>query len=75
MRKTALELTLVLHYGPYIPAPKAADLLSFGSLQAFTAARRRGRLPFEMCRLPGRKGWFARTADISRWIESVDSVG
>jgi hypothetical protein len=33
VRKTALELTLVLHYGPYIPAPKAADLLSFGSLQ------------------------------------------
>jgi hypothetical protein len=72
MYKSPLELTLILHYGPYVPAGKAADLLSFPSLQALIAARRRGRLPFALCRLDGRRGWFARTSDISRWIESVD---
>lgn len=73
MYRSPLELTLILHYGPYVPAGKAADLLSYPSLQALIAARRRGRLPFALCRLDGRRGWFAKTSDISRWIESADS--
>jgi len=72
MQRSPLELTLILQFGPFIPAVRAADLLSYPSLQAFTAARRRGRLPFALCRLDGRKGWFARTKDVTRWIESVD---
>ena len=73
MYRSPLELTLILHYGPFVPAGKAADLLSYPSLQALIAARRRGRLPFALCRLDGRRGWFAKTSDISRWIESVSS--
>jgi hypothetical protein len=72
MPKSALELVLTLQYGPFITSAKAADLLSYPSLAALTSARRRGRLPIEMQQLPDRKGWYARTADIARWIESVE---
>jgi len=59
MHKSPLELTLILHYGPYVPAGKAADLLSYPSLQALIAARRRGRLPF--CVVPPRWApWMVR---------------
>lgn len=74
MPKSALELVLTLQYGPFITSAKAADLLSYPSLAALTSARRRGRLPFEMQQLPDRKGWYARTTDIARWIESIEEV-
>lgn len=71
MQRSALELVLLLQYGPYINAIKTADLLSYPTYTAFSAARQRGRLPFPMQRLPGRKGWFSRTSDVAQWIEST----
>ncbi|CEH39748.1 hypothetical protein XACG102_10930005 [Xanthomonas citri pv. citri] len=72
MRKsTQLELAFLLHYGPLIPASRLVNLLGFDSYQALDIARRRNGLPFTGLRIPGRRGWFARTGDVCAWIESV----
>lgn len=72
MYRSALELTLLLQYGPYINAAKTADLLSYPSYAALSTARQRGRLPIPMSKLSGRHGWFAKTTDVAHWIESID---
>lgn len=75
MQKSPLELALLLLHGPLINAVKVAELLSYPTQASLTTARSRGRLPFEMHSVPGRKGYFARTADVSRWMESIEVSG
>lgn len=70
-KSTQLELAFLLHYGPLIPASRLVNLLGFDSYQALDIARRRNSLPFTGLKIPGRKGWFARTGDVCAWIESV----
>lgn len=68
---TQLELAFLLYYGPLIPANRLVNMLGFDSYQALDIARRRDGLPFKGMKIPGRKGWFARTTDVCAWIESV----
>lgn len=74
MTRSTLELVLTLQHGPYMGSAKVVSLLSFPSLSALTSARRRGTLPIEMVELPDRKGFWARTVDVARWIESVEQA-
>jgi hypothetical protein len=43
--------------------------MGFPSTEALAKARLTGRLPIEMFRLPGRRGWFASTDRVRAWLE------
>jgi hypothetical protein len=46
--------------------------LGFSSPDGFRAAARGGRVPVPLFKIPGRQGWFARTADVAAWLRSID---
>lgn len=49
-------------------------LLHMKHERAFRRAAAAGRLPVSVFRLPGRKGWFARTRDVAAWLASLDTL-
>lgn len=55
-------------YGPYVPLSRVWRQLSFPSLDAARKAVPRGAVPVECVTLPGRRGWFLRTAEVARWL-------
>lgn len=50
-----------------VSGPELRRRLGFRSGEAFRNAVRQGRVPVPVLKLPGRRGWFARTADLERW--------
>jgi hypothetical protein len=73
-KATALEL--YLPRTPLMSASETARVMGFSSTEALAKARLAGRLPIEMFKLPGRRGWFASTASVRAWLEQtlVDST-
>lgn len=61
---------LAIEYGPLLDAAATAKALGFKSQDALRQARRDGRLPISMFRLPGRRGWFASTQAVIEWIDA-----
>jgi hypothetical protein len=69
-----LTRDLAVEYGPLLDAAATAKALGFRSQDALRQARRDGRLPIVMFRLPGRRGWFASTQAVIDWIDDqIDS--
>lgn len=52
-------------------ASETARVMGFSSTEALAKARLAGRLPIEMFKLPGRRGWFASTASVRAWLEQT----
>lgn len=65
------ETLLIREFGVVVSSADAAHLLGFKSTNALAKARARGILPIPMSRLPHRKGWFAETEAIARWLGRV----
>ena len=63
-----LEQLLLREYGALVDSSATAHLLGYRTSAALSKARQRGRLPVPMQTIPGRRGWFATTADIARWL-------
>lgn len=61
---------LAVEHGPLLDAAATAKALGFKSQDALRQARRDGRLPISMFRLPGRRGWFASTQAVIDWIDA-----
>lgn len=68
---TPLEQLLLREYGAIVDAGDVAHLLGYRSAYALAKARSRGRLPVQTFRIPGRRGWYATTAEIAGWIDSL----
>lgn len=66
---SAIEFSLQ-SFGPLMASRDVQQVLRFRTPEGLRAARCRGRLNLEMFRLPGRRGLFARTADVVRLIEA-----
>lgn len=47
-------------------------LFKFGSDRSFRRSARKGALPVNVFRIPGRRGWFARTEDVAVWLADID---
>jgi hypothetical protein len=61
---------------PILSAAETARLMGFRSVKALANCRSAGRLPIEMFRVPGRRGWFAATQDVRMWLSGLlDSKG
>ena len=61
---------MVVECGPLMDSAATAKALGFKSQDALRQARRDGRLPVSMFRLPGRRGWFASTQAVIEWIDA-----
>jgi hypothetical protein len=52
-----------------LDAAATAKAMGFKSPDALRQARRDGRLPISMFRIPGRRGWFAATQAVIEWLD------
>lgn len=46
-------------------------LFKFGSDRSFRRSACNGTLPVSVFRIPGRRGWFARTQDVAAWLAAI----
>lgn len=65
-RRELLEM-----YGPMVSGRAVVAVLGFKSYSAFYKARHEEKLPVKVFDLEGRRGPFARTADVADWLESM----
>lgn len=65
---------LLREHGPLLSAANTAKLLAFESTDALRQARIRRRLPIEMFRISGRRGWFASTRAVADWVDATISA-
>lgn len=62
-------------YGPLLSSSQAAKLLGYRNSEALRQARIGHRLPVPMFRISNRRGWFAATEVVARWIEATVQLG
>lgn len=65
-----LNLDLYLPRTPVLTGAETARVMGYPTTDALYKARQAGRLPIEMFRLPGRRGWFAATPSVKAWLEA-----
>ncbi len=59
---------MVSHYGPTLGGRDLYAALGFKSYAAFHRSKQRGEVGVHVFTLPGRRGWFALTADVAKWL-------
>jgi len=67
------EINLLKEHGELMTGTSLRLLWHMKHERAFRRAAVAGRLPVSVFRLPGRKGWFARTRDVAAWLASLDT--
>lgn len=73
--KATASLDLLERYGELLPGSAIRALLHFSSDRSFRRAAAKQALPIPVFRVPGRRGWFARTRDVVAWLDRVAAVG
>lgn len=58
-------------YGPLIASKHLPTVLAYPSELAFRQAISRKTVPVELFSIENRRGRFARTADVAKWVASV----
>jgi hypothetical protein len=70
-----MNLELYLPRTPVLSGAETARIMGFPTTEALYKARQAGRLPIDLFRLPGRRGWFAATPAVRDWLQSVLAAG
>ena len=70
-RDKANHAALCIQQGPLLGGEQLRLALGFKSGEAFRAAARSGRVPVQLMKIAGRKGWFARTDDVLFWLRTL----
>ncbi|MFC6187688.1 hypothetical protein ACFPZE_07080 [Pseudoxanthomonas mexicana] len=65
--------TLVALHGELMDSQALVALFKFGSERSFRRSASKGALPVTVFRVPGRRGWFARTRDVAAWLAELGS--
>jgi len=63
--------TLNSSYGPVMDAKAICKVLHYPTVAALQAARARGKLRFKTVEIEGRRGVFAATADVARFLDDI----
>ena len=63
---------LFKEYGPLMTGKTLWNSLGFSNYAAFRQAQTAGRLDVDVFSLPKRRGLFARTRDIAKWLDSLE---
>lgn len=67
------EVEFLAKYGELMDAHALRTLLGIEE-RTFRRAAHAQRLPIRVFRIPGRRGWFARTRDLAAWLGAVGGV-
>ena len=70
--KTDTFDVLLKEYGPLMTGETLWNSLGYTNYAAFRQARTTGRLDVDVFSLPKRRGLFARTRDIAKWLDNID---
>lgn len=62
---------LLASYGELMDSQALTAFFKFGSDRSFRRSAVRGALPVGVFRIPGRRGWFARTRDVAVWLAAI----
>lgn len=63
-----LEEELTARYGPALGGEDLRKALAYPSMSAFLQAMTRGTVPVPVFSIGNRRGWFALTKDVVRWL-------
>lgn len=73
-RPRELERELTERFGPLIGGAHLVTVAGFPTGAAFRKALHRGRVGFTVFQIAGRRGRFAWTADVARWLAQLPQV-
>lgn len=59
---------LLSRYGPTLGGRDLYGALGFKTYAAFHRSKQRGEVGVNVFTLPGRRGWFALTANVAEWL-------
>ena len=59
-------------HGPILACPVLWRLLGYRSVDAFRKAVQRKTVPVDTFTIPNRRGRFARTAEVVRWLDTLN---
>lgn len=62
---------LLRAHGELMGGEALVKCLGYRTARAYQMAVRGGRVPVQTFELPGRRGRFARTVDVARWLNSL----
>jgi len=65
-----LATQLFEKFGPTMGGLDLYAALGFKTYSAFHRSQQLGELGIHVFKLPGRRGWFALSNDVARWLES-----
>lgn len=68
-----LEAQLIRTYGVIVGGAQLTRALGYPTQQAFRQAVARGRVPVPLFTIPGRRGKFAQSQHIARWVHGLGS--
>lgn len=63
---------LTAQHGELLSGAALSRALGYRTQRAFQMGLQRNQVPVHTFTLPGRKGRFARTADVARWLATCD---
>jgi hypothetical protein len=70
-REKHIEKELLMLYGPLMNGAELRKALGFNSATSFNRALRTGKVNVRVFRIPERRGKFAMTADVAKWLLSL----
>lgn len=75
MESQANELlnTLMAQYGPTLGGSELYAALGFKTYASFHRSRLRSELGVHVFKIPGRRGWFALTEEVAKWLSAQAS--
>jgi hypothetical protein len=73
MSREALTGLIMKQYGICVGGKDLRQLLGFKNARAFAQSVRRGHLPLNFLKLPGRRGRFVLATEIAKWLEEMGS--
>lgn len=68
---TACLSRLLAAHGELITGDDLRRVLGYGSERSFSRAIKEGSVPIPLVRIPGRRGRFARTHDVAKWLAGL----
>ena len=68
-----IQAIMLAEYGPLLGGKELRNALGYSSPAAFWQARRRGNILVRTFRIEGRRGTFALTTDVARWLRDTAS--
>lgn len=65
---------LIVRFGPLIGGQNLYSALGYKTYSAFYRSQQLGELGVHVFKLKGRRGWFALTGDVAKWLKEQSEI-